>query len=135
MTMSTRCQVRINQTGMGWDTSVTLYHHCDGYPSAMVPLIQKSYETYGGSWKAGRAGHAASYLIASDIEGYEPEDSHELHSDIEFYYVLELRNTQGGSCAENPDWHLTVYGGNGETAIASGLVHELDGEAIEKALA
>ena len=140
--MSTRCQVRVTQSGLGWDESVTLYHHSDGYPSWMVPLIQKSYDAYGGGWEAGRAGKVAAMLIGSDVEGYEPEAGHELHGDIAFYYVLDVRNKSMGTLAEKPEWHLAVYtvpidckSVDGMTEIAAGLVHTLDGEVIEKATA
>ena len=136
--MSTRCQTKVTQTGTGWDQSVTLYHHCDGYPAGMVPLFKKAYDAYGLGWEAGRAGHVASFLCATDPEGFEPEEGHRLHGDIEYYYVLEVQNSKGGSTAERPEWILSVYdvpfgceSVESMTLLAIGKVAELDGEAIE----
>ena len=119
--MSTRCQTKVFQTGTGWDQAVTLYHHCDGYPSAMLPLFAEAWLKFGtGSvtgnafpykrgWECGRAGHVASYLCATDPDGFEPEEGHGLHGDIEWYYTLECRNASGGSMAESPEWFVQVH--------------------------
>jgi len=39
-------------------------------------------------FRLGRAGHAAGYLCGADPSGFEPEEGHELHGDIEWYYRL-----------------------------------------------
>ena len=104
--MSTRCQVRVNQLNCGWDQSVTLYHHCDGYPSNMLPLIASSYKP---DWEHGRAGKVASFLCAVDPGSFEPESGHDLHGDIEWYYVLNVKNNQDGTLGEKPTWEIEVY--------------------------
>jgi hypothetical protein len=103
--MSTRCQVKVKEFGVENDSEAfTLYHHCDGYPSAMVPLIAGAYQP---DWKHGRIGKAAAYVLAEDPDGYEMEQGHELHGDIEWYYVLEIKSeTHVGAV---PEWFLTVY--------------------------
>ena len=42
--MSTRCMVEV-RGGIN-QTSEVLYHHSDGYPSNMVPLIQAAYRKF-----------------------------------------------------------------------------------------
>lgn len=90
--MSTRCQVKIQ----GLDTSYlvdppsrafTLYHHCDGYPENMLPLIGGAYQDV---WQAGRVGKAAAMIVGADPLGFELEDGHHLHGDIEYYYVVNI---------------------------------------------
>ena len=88
--MSTRCQVKV--VAGGWcagheDATFTLYHHCDGYPSNMLPLMASAYEN---DWQHERPGKAASFLCAVDPGGFEPEQGHELHGDIEWYYILHV---------------------------------------------
>jgi len=106
--MSTRCQVRVIQIGLSWEESITLYHHTDGYPEYMVPLIYKAmmehieyhdnypYMIKGEKgklrWQAGRAGKVASRLCATDPEVFEPEVGHDLHNDIDYYYKLYVVN-------------------------------------------
>jgi len=102
--MSTRCQVKI-QVHSGHtndDEKVTLYHHCDGYPTNMLPLIHKAFVDNGGAenWKLERAGHAASFLCATDPGGFEPEAGHDLHGDIEWYYVVTVGKVT---------WDVQVY--------------------------
>ena len=100
--MSTRCQVRVQDE----HEAITLYHHCDGYPDNMLPLIASAHEKYNTSFRSGRAGHSASFLCAADPEGFEVEEGHELHGDIEWYYrvaVLETPDRQRGL------WNVTVY--------------------------
>jgi hypothetical protein len=108
--MSTRCQVKVEQTGLGWDEAVTLYHHYDGYPSNMLPLIQKGFELSGGGWRAGRAGKAASFLCAAGPGDFEPEVGHELHGDICWYYVVTVGNTsEPTSPPSGQHWNVKVY--------------------------
>lgn len=103
--MSTRCQVKVKELGVEDDSEAfTLYHHCDGYPSAMIPLLAGAYQP---EWKHGRIGKAAAFVLAEDPDGYEMEQGHELHGDIEWYYVLEIQSeTHVGAV---PKWFLTVY--------------------------
>jgi hypothetical protein len=114
--MSTRAQVRIFQEGMGWNDSVTLYHHTDGYPSGMIPLFKAAAKKATG-YEGGRAGKVASWLCYVDPGVFEPEEGHELHGDIEYYYKLYLVNTRAGSMAERPRWDLEILEGDGETSI------------------
>jgi len=103
--MSTRCQVKIKELGVdNPQEEFTLYHHCDGYPSAMVPLIAGAYKP---DWKHGRIGKAASFVVAEDTDGYELEQGHELHGDIDWYYVLEVKSEMHVGAV--PEWFLTVY--------------------------
>jgi len=123
--MSTRSQVEVVQEGMDWEEKILLYHHSDGYPTNMLPLIKQGYEQvlkknkkakkrYGGTgdyymYEAGRAGKAASFLCAADPGGFEPESGFDLHGDIEWFYVVKVVNKSGGSMAENPQWLVDVY--------------------------
>jgi len=95
--MSTRCQVKVTGTDINGSDSFTLYHHCDGYPDYMLPLIAKGHID---SWQAGRIGKAAAMVVSSDPTGFELEQGHELHGDIEYYYVVDVN---GG------DWLITAY--------------------------
>ena len=108
--MSTRCQVKV--TG-AWQQAVTLYHHTDGYPSFIVPLIRKAHEamaqpTRSGTeelderWRMNRAGKVASYLCFVDPGVFEPEVGHALHGDIEWYYTLDVSQGHAG-------WQLGVH--------------------------
>ncbi len=102
--MSTRCQVKIRAVNGNDAEAVTLYHHCDGYPSNMVPLIASAYKA---DWKHGRVGKAASYVVAEDVSGYDIEQGHELHGDIEWYYVLSIESELHEEAI--PKWYLNVY--------------------------
>ena len=84
--MSTRCQVQIIGIDINPD-KFTLYHHCDGYPTNMLPLLASAE---GDTWQHGRAGKATAFIIATDPGGYEPEQGHELHGDIEYYYQVTV---------------------------------------------
>ena len=113
-----------------WEQKVTLYHHSDGYPESILPLIKKAFddvhtaEIYAlnenmkqlykehpsyNSWQLGRAGKVASFLCAEDPGSFEPEEGHELHGDIEWYYIVECMNEKGGSMSETPTWKITIY--------------------------
>lgn len=107
--MSTRCQLQVVQVGIEWDEKITLYHHYDGYPENIVKLVEDTYKIWGSSWKAGRAGKVASFLCWKDPGQFEPEEGHELHNDIEFYYRLRVVNLRGGSMNEKPNWELDVF--------------------------
>ena len=103
--MGTRCQVKVKEHGVICpQEEVTLYHHFDGYPSNMVPLIAKAYEA---DWKHGRVGKVATFLVTQDAEGYEIEQGHELHGDIEWYYILDVKSEQ--HIGAIPEWFLRVY--------------------------
>jgi len=125
--MATRAQVQVVQEGLSWDQRITLYHHLDGYPRNIIPLMQKARTMVGHAgwmadlpeadrermvktnmWEAGRAGKAASYLCAADPGGFEPEEGHARHGDIEWYYTLHVVNERGGSTDEMPPWFVTI---------------------------
>jgi len=110
--MSTRCQIKVRQVGLDdWNDEVTLYHHCDGYPESdqgMVAVINRAFQKYGASWEAGRAGKVASFLCATQPGQFEPEEGHELHCDLDYYYLLGVVN-HNGSIAERPVWSLEIF--------------------------
>lgn len=108
--MSTRCQVRIRETGLAWSGKEerTLYHHTDGYPEFILPLIEEAYQKYGQDWRGGRAGKVASFLCAVDPGVFEPEEAHHLHGDIKYYYLLDVINEIKGCIAEKPKWNITI---------------------------
>jgi len=91
--------------------AITLYHHCDGYPTAMLPLMAQAFQEHGKrGFRSGRAGHVAAFLCATDPEGFEPEDSHELHGDIEWYYRLVV--AEGRQYHDPATWVVSVYSPN-----------------------
>ena len=102
--MSTRCQVKIQGTDFEPKEAVTLYHHCDGYPSNMVPLLAGAYKP---NWQHGRVGKVASYVVAEDVVGFDIEDSHDLHGDIDWYYIIKVSSK--GDVTDIPKWTLEVY--------------------------
>jgi hypothetical protein len=95
--MSTRCQVQVIGTGEDAD-KVTLYHHTDGYPSFMVPLIAKAYrhavkpspDGYARAWQAARVGKSAGQLCWAHPGKMEPEAGHDLHGDIAYLYLVYI---------------------------------------------
>lgn len=127
--MSTRCQVKVEGTNFEPGEALTLYHHCDGYPSNMVPLLAGAY---GKDWQHGRVGKAAAYIIATDPGGFEPEAGHALHGDIEWYYVIKIASE--GHTKDIPLWNLTVYSVLDEARTVNDMKKVYDGP-IEKAVA
>jgi hypothetical protein len=127
--MSTRCQVKVTD---GAD-SITLYHHTDGYPSYMIPKIREAWETYGKGWEGARVGKVASMLCAVDPVVFEPEESHDLHMDIEYYYVIDCKDT--AHIGTKPVWTVKAYGVDFDqdrlSLLAEGKIDTLDGELIE----
>jgi hypothetical protein len=130
--MSTRCQVQVIQESEHWEDKITLYHHWDGYPENIIPLIYKAY-CYGNSPFADnenyyktdlmkeRAGKAASLLCWADPAQFEPEQHHKLHLDIDYYYRLY--------CSESPlkkraIWEVEIFG----TDWSSEFEDDWDGE-------
>ncbi len=113
--MATRANVRIRHTGLEWEEEVQLYHHWDGYPSHILPLMARCFEIHrerrGDScnWELGRAGKLASYIIATDPGGFEPEQGLDLHGDIAFLYVITAVNRQGAPLTEAPEVLVEVY--------------------------
>ena len=115
--MSTRCQVKVIQEGLDWGESVTLYHHTDGYPEHMIPTINRAFNyqsKYGNDeWKKGRAGKVASLLCWAEPGVFEPETSHELHPDIEYYYKLYCVSHKQGAVGDKPTWEVEIFDGSG----------------------
>jgi hypothetical protein len=109
--MSTRCQVKVIQEGLPWKEAITLYHHCDGYPSNMFGLFKKALEGHKEAnkgeitWEMGRAGKAAGRLCWADPDQFEPESGHKLHGDIEYYYKLFVCNGHD----ETVVWEVHAY--------------------------
>lgn len=123
--MGTRCQVKVQDIR----EAITLYHHYDGYPSNILKLLKDAWEfdtrsslekemeiqalgkidEYNPSkdWKKCRVGKVASFLCAVDPCEFEPEDSHELHGDIDYYYVITLIGEK--HCGALIDWLVYVY--------------------------
>jgi hypothetical protein len=158
--MSTRCQVVIQ--GEGYDTeSLTMYHHCDGYPSYMIPLLQKAakillkesgtvkynsvdspaYDITSMPWEAGRVSKVASCLCAADPLGFEPEKTNDLHSDIEYLYELIVSGE--GHCVARVQWSVTVFTPNSgfwdnpckpnmTTVLFRTPLHKVNGKKLEK---
>ena len=90
--MSTRCQVQVIESQEGEEYKITLYHHTNGEPSYMIPIIKKAYEMSGKQWESERAGKAASFLCAAEPGVFEPEEGHHLRYDIEYYYRIHLES-------------------------------------------
>ena len=103
--MSTRCQVQVIDEE---ENKITLYHHCDGYMENMVPLMRKGFEESSRDWKIGRAGKAAAFLCAADPGGFDIEEGHDLHSDIEYLYRFYCITKQTGS-TDHPKWEIEVW--------------------------
>jgi len=116
--MSTRCQVKV----VSKNNSVTLYHHYDGYPRSLLPLMQRAFEQseIAQDWRGARAGKVAAVLCHAAPDGFEPEAGHELHGDLEWYYVLTVDEGCNGSMADTPKWRVDVYDGSGERLRWSG---------------
>jgi len=130
--MSTRCQVQLVFEGNDWKTgeaktfwknSIVLYHHWDGYPENMIPVLIRAY----GSGMAGIVGDylaynedlsrfgstyydslfssvkAVNYVVAADPKGFEiePHGCREfLHGDIEYFYRVFISHTK---------WEIQVF--------------------------
>ena len=111
--MSTRCQVRVegDVRVLGAENTVrdrlTLYHHSDGYPSYMVRTFVTAFDKYGRGWEGNRVGKVASFLCAVDPGSYEPEDGHQLHGDIEFFYEVHLGSDM--TVGARGTWTIKVF--------------------------
>jgi len=112
--MATRANVLVKSTGLDFpEPCILLYHHYDGYPEYMLPtmlnyekIFKKEVKQKLGippekeRWVLGRVSHLASFIIATDILGFEisrvfeREEDVVLHSDIDFYYVITAHNSK-----------------------------------------
>lgn len=119
--MSTRCQIKVIQEGLDWKEEITLYHHTDGYPEYMIPIISKAFSFKSrypnDEWEKGRAGKVASPLCWADPGIFEPESGHDLHPDIEYYYKLYCINHKHGAIGDKPTWEIEIFDGSGEKLI------------------
>lgn len=126
--MSTRSQILVRHSMPTfnheiWKQEVMLYRHSDGYPTSVLPALKKALLNTAREWEAGRAGHAAAYIIHESYRkmsydkgkthqiyiAVEPESGFALHGDIEYFYVVTCQNKQNGSWAEkNMNWHVQV---------------------------
>lgn len=106
----------------------------------MVPKIREAWETYGQGWEGARVYKVASMLCAVDPTVFELLDYHELHADIEYYYVINCKDTE--HIGTKPVWTLTVYGADFNfegklkdeerlSKLAEGKINELRAEEIE----
>ena len=126
--MSTRCQVRISSGNelsknspdfFAPEPDTMLYHHCDGYPSNMIPIIAKTFRwgykprtLYKGGepniyyrYQMDRPGYIASHLCYHDPTGFSVENLDVgLHGDIEWYYKI---NTKGSN--DSVKWEVSIY--------------------------
>lgn len=101
--MSTRCQVRVEDN----DSKLTLYHHTDGYPTYMLKLIRDAWGKYCKGWEGARVNKVASALCAIDPLIFEPLDYHTLHSDIAWFYTINVHDTK--HTGTEPVWTVSVY--------------------------
>lgn len=79
--MSTRCQIEVIEAGR----HNLIYRHWDGYPSSIIPDLQKAA-------KAFHMSKLASAIIAQDIAQYEPCAYLDYHGDIKYLYILTVEN-------------------------------------------
>lgn len=124
--MSTRCMVRITSSGLGWDEAPQyLYHHCDGYPENILPLINKAFVVgtegmgalrgFPADWELGRAGKVAGLLCAVDPLQFEPDPEANsrgdapYHGDLDFVYHVHLVNKTNPKDRGAIRWLVTVF--------------------------
>lgn len=105
--MSTRCNIEIRDDWYSQENKncVLLYHHWDGYPENMVPLLKKGLSCFDDSgaqpywWDSERV--AAHFVANVDNTGGFPtfQPASCIHGDIEYYYILTLKHGEGGRSA------------------------------------
>ena len=116
--MSTRCQIKIID-GYG---ELWFYRHSDGYPSSVFPELRKlltwvkdgklrsNVEQMGG-WIILLGAHeyeksippSGDQISGWKVGAFEPCSCQDFHSDIEYFYVLDIQN-QTLSFAEHRPW-------------------------------
>jgi hypothetical protein len=113
--MSTRCQIQVFEYDGRENPLNTLYHHLDGYPEYMIPKIFEAY-SYGDqdpknyreyNFLKSRAGKIAGLLCWADPGCFEPEDRHNFHSDIDYYYRLYFREFPKDE--QKPLWEIEIF--------------------------
>lgn len=127
--MSTRCQVEVTDG----DHKITLYHHTDGYPSYMLPLIKSAWKKYGKGWEGARVYKVASMLCAVDPTIFEPLPYHDLHADIEYFYSINCKGKMDMS--SEPVWNVTSYEADfdfEQVKTRKQRLHKLDSVAVNK---
>lgn len=113
----------------GGEPEVTLYHHHDGYPTNMLPLLKRAWDEalawHKARWKTDlygpfdpehpitcaslrSPGKFANHVVATDPEGFEFEQGHEQHGDIEWYYVVEFDHAPTFSGPVEGRWKVQV---------------------------
>jgi len=134
--MGTRCQVQCDGHKV-FGGRVTLYHHWDGYPRHMIPVIHKAFKKMkrDGSYHDGRSGYVASTLCWADPIQFDIEydNGNELHGDIEWLYTIDSTGAPVHCTSEPSDseWIVTVQsvGWNGKRQTfkteATGKISEL----------
>lgn len=122
--MSTSAAVKIIDTSSNHDGAeniVYLYHHSDGYPSYVVPVIKKAYQRYAkirpvgtgeehsyyraygdkyNAYKGARAGYVAGFLCGEDQGMMQPEEC-EFAGRGQYDYFYTLWVTEGHRQARN----------------------------------
>jgi len=107
--MSTRCQVQVVEVGENFQPKISLYHHTDGYPDYIIPLIYEAYcwrANENGQWRKARAGKVASLLCWADPGVFEPEVGNDVHWDNSYYYRLYCSESNNERKAI---WEVEVY--------------------------
>lgn len=111
--MSTRCQVQVEgryyESNKDNEEAFMLYHHCDGYPSNIIPLIVKAFEAGQELTPSGCElccpAKVASLLCHVDPMQFEPLNHFDLHYDIAYFYkVIVGRNDK-----DEVEWKIMVY--------------------------
>jgi hypothetical protein len=110
--MSTRCQVQVVEVEVGSkiEARISLYHHSDGYPNYIIPIIYKAYSwetNEDEEWKMTRAGKVASLLCWADPGEFEPEVDNDVRWDNSFYYRLYCSKAGDNKKAI---WEVDIYG-------------------------
>ena len=108
--MATRAQVFVSGgigATDGEKEEIALYHHCDGYPTNIVEIIEDAFFKYSrkkaGHWKLGRVGKVASMLCSIDPLGFDVEIGTPVHGDLDWFYQLDVYWDNG------PRWDLKCF--------------------------
>lgn len=115
--MSTRCQVLVYGNVESNDRFVNLYHHTDGYPSYMMPLIAKAHRAWLRSQQLdclkGRSEKVASFLAGADPDVFEFHSKHfrydegsknpSFNCDLDYIYIIKI---------DGNDWDFQIRSTN-----------------------
>lgn len=115
VTMSTKCQVVIEQEGLKvfnnekpWEKTKFL-HHDLGHPEDMVPLFVEAYVISGGGLEAGMSGKVASFLSTAGRGGFDKVDSKTIPHDLAYFYRVRIRNGIGEKGLGDSRWEVAVF--------------------------